>query len=244
MWRPSRLDAEAVRRFGQAREKHGLAPLVIHGNYLINLPAVDPVIRTRSIAAFRGEIERAVALGADYLVLHPGSARGQAVEQAIARFARSIAEAARGLKLGGLRLLFENTAGGGASLGRTSEELHALRHSTQAAADLPVGFCLDTAHCFQAGLDFFEVFRAFDPADVPVIHANDSRTAFGSRHDRHAQIGRGGLGRESFARLLRYPTLRSKTFILETPVEKPGDDRRNVRALRTLARPRGARPTR
>jgi endonuclease IV len=156
-------------------------------------------------------------------------------------FARSIAEAARGLKLGELRLLFENTAGGGASLGRTPEELHALRHATQASADLAVGFCLDTAHCFQAGLDFFKVFRAFDPADVPVIHANDSRTAFGSRHDCHAQIGRGGLGREAFARLLRYPSLRSKTFILETPVEKPGDDRRNVRALQLLARPRTGR---
>ncbi|HYM11699.1 MAG TPA: TIM barrel protein, partial [Bryobacterales bacterium] len=80
MWRGSQLDTEEVRRFRRSREKLGLHPLVIHNNYLINLPAADPVVRARSIQAFRAELERAIALGADFLVMHPGSYRGQSAE--------------------------------------------------------------------------------------------------------------------------------------------------------------------
>ncbi len=238
MWRGSALDPAEVRLFRRAREKHDLHPLVIHDNYLINLPSADPVIRARSIAAFRGELERAMALGADYVVAHPGSHRGQSLDEAMDRFARSLGQAAGGLKLDGLRLLLENTAGGGATMGRTPAELLELRRRAQARTDLAIGFCLDTAHCFQAGLDFFDVFAAFDAEDVCVIHSNDSRTPFGSRLDRHEHIGEGGIGREGFRRILRAPRLRGKPFILETPIDKPGDDRRNVRALQALAKTR------
>jgi deoxyribonuclease-4 len=228
MWRASRLDAAEVRRFRDACERHVLHPLVIHTNYLVNLAAADSFVRDRSIAAFRGELERALALGAGYLVLHPGSYRGQTIERALRTFARAIARSARGLRLGGLQILLENTAGGGFTIGRTPEELLELGR----LVDLPVAFCLDTAHCFQAGLSFPALLDAL--ADVPVIHTNDSRTAFGSRIDRHEHIGKGGIGRPGFRALLGGPRLRDKTLILETPVERPGDDRRNVRALRSL----------
>jgi deoxyribonuclease-4 len=229
MWRASRLDGAEVRRFRDACERHVLHPLVIHTNYLVNLAAADGVIRDRSITAFRGELQRALALGARYLVLHPGSHRGQTLEQAIRTFARSIAKSARGLRLGGLQILLENTAGGGFTLGRMPDELLELRR----LADLPIAFCLDTAHCFQAGLSFPSLLDAL--VDVPVIHTNDSRTPFGSRVDRHEHIGKGGIGRAGFRELLADPRLGDRTLILETPVEKPGDDRRNVRALRLLA---------
>ena len=238
MWRAAAPDPADVRLFRQAREKYDLHPLVIHDNYLINLPSADPVVRARSIAAFRGELERAIALGADYLVAHPGSYCGQSLEQAMQTFARSLAQAGRGLKFNGLCLLLENTAGGGSTLGRTPAELLELRRLALKRIELPIGFCLDTAHCFQAGLDFFETLAAFDSDDVPVIHTNDSRTAFDSRCDRHEHIGKGGIGREGFRRILRHPRLRRKAFVLETPVEKPGDDRRNVRALKALAKTR------
>ena len=140
-WRAARLEPAAIHLFRATRERLGLAPLVIHTNYLVNLAAADPVVRSRSIAAFRDELRRAIALGADYLVLHPGSHRGQALDQALRTFARSLTRA-------------------------------------------PAG-CAWTA-------------------------------------------------------LLADPRLRDKTLILETPVEKPGDDRRNVRALRFLAT--GAKP--
>jgi len=234
MWRAAALDPEQVRLFRRAREKHDLHPLVIHDNYLINLPSAEEAIRARSIAAFRGELERAMTLGAEYLVLHPGSSRGQPLEQAMQTFARSMAAAARGLKLDGLEILLENTAGGGATMGRQPAELIELRRLALERVQLPIGFCIDTAHCFQAGLDFFAVLDSCHPAAVRVIHCNDSRTPFGSRLDRHEHIGKGGIGRNGFRRLLRHPGLRKMALILETPLEKEGDERRNLRALKAL----------
>ncbi len=231
MWRAAPLDGVDVRRFRDTRERLALTPVAIHANYLVNLAAADPLVRTRSIAAFRGEMERALALGADYLVLHPGSHRGQTVEQSLRTFTRSIGQAARRLRLHGLRVLLENTAGSGNTLGRGAEELLELRR----LVDLPVGFCLDTAHCFEAGLSFPTLLDAL--GDVPVIHCNDSRTPFGSQVDRHEHIGKGGIGRAGFRLILADSRLRDKALILETPVGRPGDERRNVRALRTLSNP-------
>jgi len=238
MWRSSIFDLEQIRMFRCAREKHDLRPLVIHDNYLINLPSADPVIRERSIAAFRGELERAVALGAEYLVAHPGSYRGQTLLQAMDVFGRSLGQATNGLRLNGLRLLLENTAGGGCTLGREPGELIELRRRAGEFTDLPIGFCLDTCHCFAAGLDFFAMLETLGPESIRVIHCNDSRTPFGSRCDRHEHIGKGGIGVEGFGRILRDRRLRDKAFILETPVDKPGDDRRNVRKLKALAKSR------
>jgi deoxyribonuclease-4 len=235
MWRGSELDPAEVRLFRRAREKHQLRPLAIHDNYLINLPAADPVVRARSIEAFRGELTRALQLGAEYLVLHPGSYCGQSMEQAPRTFAESLAAAAKGLRFNGLQLLLENTAGGGCTLGREPSELLELRRLAHQRIDIPIGFCVDTAHCFQAGIDFFAVVEALGPAEVPVIHTNDSKTAFGSRHDRHEHIGKGGIGVEGFRRILQSRKMRDKAFILETPREKESDERRNVRMLRSLA---------
>jgi len=234
MWRGFELDPAEVRLFRRAREKHQLRPLAIHDNYLINLPAADPVVRARSIGAFRGELTRALQLGAEYLVLHPGSYCGQSMEQAMRTFAESLAAAAKGLRFNGLRLLLENTAGGGCTLGREPAELLELRRLAHQRTEIPIGFCVDTTHCFQAGIDFFAAVEALDPDDVPVIHTNDSKTAFGSRHDRHEHIGRGGIGMDGFRRILRSRKMRDKTFILETPRDKEGDERRNVRMLRSL----------
>ena len=238
MWSAAKLDPEQVRLFRSAREKHDLRPLVIHDNYLINLPSADPVIRERSIAAFRGELERAAALGAEYVVAHPGSSRGQTPQQAIHTFARSLAEATNGLKFNGLQLLLENTAGGGSTLGRESTELLELGRLARAHTDLPIGFCMDTCHCFTAGIDFFAMLKALSPEAVCVIHCNDSRASFGSRLDRHEHIGKGGIGAEGFRRILCDRRLRDKAFILETPIDKPGDDRRNVRTLKALSKTR------
>src|SRR5712692_2668578 len=149
MWRGADLDPAEGRLFRRAREKHRLRPLAIHDNYLINLPAADAVVRARSIEAFRGELTRALQLGAEYLVLHPGSYCGQSMEQAMRTFAESLAAAAKGLRFNGLQLLLENTAGGGCTLGREPSELLELRRLAHQRIDIPMGFCVDTAHCFQ-----------------------------------------------------------------------------------------------
>ena len=252
MWRSPPLDLEAVAQLKAFRAQHDLTPLVIHGNYLTNMAAADPVIRRFSIKAFRDEVERALAIGADYLVIHPGSFKGQTLEQAIVVLADSIAAAARGLRWDGLRLLLENTAGGGQTIGRDFPELAEIRERIENKCAIPTGFCIDTAHCFAAGFDvstvagLAETLSRIDEflglKNVPVIHANDSRTPLGSRVDRHEHIGEGGIGREGFRRILHHPKLRGKAFILETPVGEDGTHARNVKALKELLRrpPRAA----
>src|SRR5579863_8337858 len=142
-------DVDAA-RFRARRKELGLGPVVIHDNYLINLASPDRVMRTRSIQAFHDEMVRAVSLGADFLVAHPGSGLGTDKEQAIAEIAQGMRQAARGMKLGGLRILVENTAGMGSSVGSRFEELRAILDQT---GDLPMGVCLDTAHTFEAGYE-------------------------------------------------------------------------------------------
>jgi deoxyribonuclease-4 len=242
----SRIPEPDAARFRERRAELGLGPLVIHDNYLINLASPQPVLRARSIQAFHDELVRAVALGADFLVLHPGSSRGSSAEQATRQIAQGLRQAARGIKFNGLRILLENTSGMGTALGSRFEELEAILDATP---DLPLGVCLDTAHLFEAGYDVRSeaglertleaVERTVGLHRVFVIHVNDSKTPLGSRVDRHEHIGRGRIGLQAFRRILNHPLLsadgsyrlRGRAFILETPIERPGDDRRNVRTL-------------
>ena len=242
-WKTLDLPPEDCERFHEAVARYGLSPVVVHDNYLINLAAEDLAIRKKSRAAFRREIVRAVALGADYLVTHPGSAKATTTSKALATCVDSLRKAARGLALNGLTILIENTAGQGMALGRTFKEVAEI--ISGAAKDLPVGACIDTAHCFAASYPIHtpqglaETLKQLDSTvgleNVRVIHANDSKTAFASRADRHQHIGKGWIGVEAFARIVRHPKLRRIPFICETPIDRPGDDKRNLRMVRKLA---------
>jgi deoxyribonuclease IV len=245
MWRAAPVDPTRARLLRQLREKHDLFPLAIHCNYLINLAATDENVLRQSLMAFRGELERAIQLGAEYLVLHPGSRKGHTDPQdALQLAAASVGVAAQGLKLEGLRLLFENTAGSGQSIGSTFEDLAALTQLVaRTAPHVPVGFCIDTCHCLAAGYDVAQAEGLRDTVrqldhilgldNVPVIHTNDSKGALGSHLDRHANIGEGEIGEEGFARILNHEYLRGKAFILETPSED-GAAERDLAALRRL----------
>ncbi len=234
----SRFAAADAARFRERRRQLGLGPLVIHDNYLINLASPDRVLRTRSVQAFHGELVRALALGADFLVAHPGSCCGSHPSDAIAAIADGLRQAVRGLKLGDLRILLENTAGQGSSVGSQFSELKAILNLCR---DLPMGVCIDTAHLFAAGHGISSeaelertlerIESAVGLANVHVIHVNDSKAAFGSRVDRHEHIGKGKIGLEAFRRIVNHPMLAGRAFILETPIDKLGDDRRNVAAL-------------
>ena len=242
-WNTLEPTAEDYERFRVARAAHGLAPVVVHDNYLINLASADPLIRERSIVAFRREMERALALGAEYLVTHPGSAKGSSASEAIRTCVESLRRAANGLVLDGLTVLIENTAGQGSAIGRTFEEVAEI--IAGASGDLPAGACVDTAHCFEAGYPIHtpgglrEMVRQLESTvglgRVRLIHANDSKTACGSRADRHQHIGKGEIGAEAFGRIVRHPKLRRLPFICETPIDQPGDDKRNLRMMRKLA---------
>lgn len=244
-WKASVPSAPAIALLHKAREKHDLYPLVIHDNYLINLASAQEDIRRKSIEAFRGELGRAIAIGAEYLVAHPGNYKGLSIEQGIHNVLAGIAEAAQGLAYGKLMLLMECTAGAGAQLGGKFEELHVMREFAPKVTDLPVGFCLDTCHLLASGYDITteaglhetlaEADRLLGLENVRVIHANDSKGALGSHLDRHQNIGEGCIGLEAFRRIVNHPKLRDKPFILETPVDNPGDDRRNLDTLKGLA---------
>jgi deoxyribonuclease-4 len=140
-------------------------------------------------------------------------------------------------------LLIENTVGAGAQLGGRFEELHVMREFAPKLTDVPIGFCLDTCHLLASGFDITsaaglrdmvgEAERLLGLDNVRVIHANDSKGALGSHVDRHQNIGNGYIGLDGFRRILQHPQLRSKAFILETPMDD-GWDKKDLETLRQL----------
>ena len=248
MWAggPSRIAEVDATAFRARREALGLGPLVIHANYLINLAAQQPMLRTRSIQAFHDELVRGVALRADFVVVHPGACGECKPDQAVRLAVDSVKQAAKNLPPTALRILLENTAGMGTALGARLEEIGEMLNALQS---LNVGACLDTAHLFAAGYDIKTesgLASTLDLIDttiglerVPVFHINDSKIPLGGRVDRHEHIGKGRIGAEAFRRILTHPRLAAgapeglpgRAFLAETPIDDPGDDRRNVAAI-------------
>ena len=246
MWRPAKVTADHCSEMARLRELYDCDPLVIHTSYLVNLCSQSDEVRQKSIAAFRGEVERALALGAEYLVLHPGSWRGLTREQGLALAADSIAAATDGIVLDScdFHILIENTAGAEFSLGGSFEQVAEL--VTRLKPVVPVGACLDTCHCHVAGYDLVSatgyeetlglIANTIGFAEVHVWHVNDAKAARGSKLDRHQNIGQGTMGLEPFRRLLNDKRFAHCAFIAETPVDEPGDDRKNLEALKSLVK--------
>ncbi len=243
-WAPYELGRPRCEQMKRLRERYDLRPLVIHANYLVNLASTTELFLKKSIEAFRGEIERALALSAEYLVLHPGSFRGADRGKGLLQTAAAISAASQGLDLAkaGLTILIENTAGAEYSLGGSFE--HVAEVIERLRNHVPVGACIDTCHTHVAGYDivseegFGETMARLDATvglkNIPVWHCNDAKAARGSKLDRHQHIGKGMIGIESFRRLLNDSRLAHAAFIAETPIDAPGDDRRNVTALKKL----------
>src|ERR1700676_5034461 len=208
MWQggPVRIPAADAKAFRERREEFGLGPLVIHANYLINLAASQPMLRTRSIQAFHEELVRGRELGADFVVVHPGSRGESSTEQAIATIIDSVKQAARRVPQEKMRILIENTAGMGTAVGSRLEEVAAI---VRGLREIKAAVCLDTAHWFAAGYDIKSekgleqtietIDRIIGLENVPVFHVNDSKIALGGRVDRHEHIGDGKIGAEAFA---------------------------------------------
>ena len=240
-WMAKPLSPDDILRFKQTRKLTKISPVLIHCNYLVNLAAVDEALLIKSRESFREEVERALALGVDYLVVHPGSARGACEDDGIALCAKSLKIACKGLKLDSFRILLENTAGQGECIGHRFEHLRAIM---DACPKLPLGVCFDTAHAFTAGYDIREedglealiqkMQRTVGLKNVRAIHYNDSRAAYNSRVDRHWHIGEGHIGREALMRVAQHPKLRHCAFILETPYDDPRADIKNLEMLKSF----------
>ena len=244
MWRAPKVDPKQAVRMKELRAKLDVGPLVIHTSYLVNVCSQTEEVREKSVAAFRGEIERALTFGAEYLVLHPGSWNGLTREQGLKLAAESITRAIDGLAWQGtgFHILIENTAGAQFSLGGSFEQVAELVELLKACA--PVGVCLDTCHTHVAGYDLVSdagyeetmglIASTVGFEAVKVWHCNDAKAERGSKLDRHEHIGQGTMGVEAFRRLLNDGRFAHAAFIAETPVDEPGDEERNVRVLKSL----------
>jgi deoxyribonuclease-4 len=244
-WAPYELSRPQCDEMKRLRDHYDLKPLVIHTNYLINLASTTPLFLKKSVESFRGEVERALALCAEYLVLHPGSFRGADREAGLLQTAAAIAAATQGLDLvkGNLTILIENTAGAEYSLGGSFEQIAEVLDRLRGV--VPIAACIDTCHTHVAGYDIVSEAGMRDTLahldatvglkNVRVWHCNDAKAARGSKLDRHQHVGKGSIGREPFRRLLSDSRLAHAAFIAETPIDAPGDDKRNVVVLKTLA---------
>jgi deoxyribonuclease-4 len=244
MWRAPKVDPKQAARMKELRAALDVSPLVIHTSYLVNVCSQTDEVREKSVMAFRGEIERALTLGAEFLVLHPGSWKGLTRDEGLTLAADSITRAIDGLKWQGtpFHILIENTAGSEFSLGGSFEQVAELVERLKPTA--PMGVCLDTCHTHVAGYDLVtpegyeetmkQVAATVGFGTVRVWHMNDAKAARGSKLDRHEQIGKGTMGLEPFRRLLNDTRFAHAAFIAETPVDAPGDEERNVKVLLSL----------
>jgi deoxyribonuclease IV len=248
-WREPVLGEDTAAAFRRELGRSGIARIVSHDSYLINLASPDPVLRSRSEASFRAELERCRALGIPAVVSHPGNF----IDDRAAGLRRNAESYTRCLEAvpGPVRVLLEHTAGTGTSLGSTFEELAELRAAIGGRVRRRVGFCADTCHLYSAGYDlvrdFEGVWRRWDEviglSRLECLHLNDSKTPFASRRDRHELIGEGSLGAEPFRRIMRDPRFAGVMKILETPKgdDEFTQDRRMLRRLRAYGRVRPAR---
>ena len=213
-WAVHKLDPAAVAAFKAAIAANDIRFPTSHDSYLINLAAADDALWEKSIDAFAAELERSEELGLSYVVAHPGAHVGSGVEAGIARVVAAldtILERCAGFRV---RVLLETTAGQGTTLGARFEELAAMLDRVKQPEHL--GVCLDTCHVFAAGYPLgtdAEYAATFDQFDrliglgrLCLFHLNDSVKPPGSRVDRHAAIGQGGIGlAQRVARSLETP---------------------------------------
>lgn len=229
---------ERIARFREALAQAGIAPaqVIVHAAYVINTAAPDPEKWARAAAGLAKEYERSTALGVGGVCFHPGAATDGDRDGAIARVSEAMRRALEAVPESGTRLLIENTAGAGTTVGRTPDEVAAMLAGIPAERRHRTGYGLDTCHLFASGYDLTvsrdavtAVLDAFEQAtgEPPAfLHLNDSEGACGSNKDRHRVIGEGLIGADPFGWLLQDKRARGIPCILETPqaVETVAED--------------------
>ncbi len=243
-WAARPLDGKEIDRFKTAWGESGIAPVVAHDAYLINIASPDRAMREKSIDALLDEVERVEVLGIPSLVIHPGAHMKTGEKAGIDRVAESLDTIHARTEGSSSRILLETTAGQGTNLGYRFEHLAEIIDRVKEPERL--GVCFDTCHAFAAGYDisreetFGEVFSEFDSiiglSRLEVMHLNDSKGKLGSRLDRHEHIGKGHIGIEGFRLIMTDPRLVKLPKILETPKGADmAEDRINLKTLRRLA---------
>ena len=239
-WFARPLSKPEIRAFLSHRQRAELSSVFTHANYLINLAATNPQFHANSIRALAQELTRAHQLELPFLVLHPGAHLGAGEEAGLKAIVASIDRVHRKIPKVQTRIALETTAGQGSCLGHTFEQIAYIIENAREPERLCV--CLDTAHVFAAGYDIStengtrSMFRQFDRIigldQLSALHLNDSKTALGSRVDRHEHIGQGKIGLDAFRFIMRDRRFRKIPKVLETPKQK--DLREDVENMKTL----------
>jgi deoxyribonuclease IV len=239
-WGTTPVSDEDAREFIEARKTSGIDPVVLHSIYLINMAAPSKPIYGRSISALASSLEKADRLGALGVITHIGNHKGEGEDVGLQRIAGAIT-ACFEKEEGQSMLLLETTAGAGTSVGNTFEQFGAV--FDQAGRPERLGFCLDTCHVFAAGYDIrtaagidrmLEEMDRFIGLDrLRVLHMNDTVSELGSHLDRHAHIGEGLIGLDSFRYMVNHEALKDLPAIVELPHEDP-EDPDDLSLLRSL----------
>jgi deoxyribonuclease-4 len=240
-WRPTAYREEDIAAFREAMAESPIDAVLIHAVYLINCASDDPDIRSKSLTSLVHSLRVGQQIGAQAVVLHPGSAKTGDVKKAVARAGATIAEALKESDACPLHL--ENTAGTGGTLGRSIEELAALIDA--AGGGKRLGLCLDSCHLFASGYDIRrragmddlieEVTGKVGLERLGSLHFNDSQTPLGANRDRHANACEGELGEEGCIVFLSTPAFTGLPCVLETPgVERSGPTQAEVALLMKL----------
>jgi deoxyribonuclease-4 len=247
-WQVKELDPDDVARFRAGIRDAGISPVAVHLPYLPNLASEVADLWQKSIEALVVDLSRSAQIGAQYVVTHMGCRQDASEQEGLARMVSAINRAfsivdRKSQTAGYPKLLLENTAGMGQSLGYRFEHLQTVIEGVKCPDRM--GVVLDTAHAFEAGYEFRtreglnRTLRDFDATvglkRLFLLHLNDSRTEFGSRRDRHWHIGQGAIGREGFRGIANHPLLRNLPGIMETPGSSLKQDRANMRAIRSLS---------
>lgn len=209
----------------KALEEKKFGKLVAHGAYTMNLCTAEPEARAFAASILEDDLRRMAALPGNYYNFHPGSHVGQGTEAGIQQISDALKQALRHNYP--VTVLLETMAGKGSEMGGKFGEIKAIM---DAVGDPDLGVCLDTCHIYDAGYDIVNdlngVLREFDEIiglhRLKALHLNDSKNPYGSHKDRHACIGEGSLGMETFQKIINHPALADKPMILETPNELPG----------------------
>ena len=251
-WKGKPLDPAGVATFRRRIDATGIAPVVSHASYLINLATTVPALREQSTVAFIDELDRAETLGLRGVVIHPGTCTAGTEAGALRLIAESIRTALAARPEQRTMVLLEHTAGQGRTVGHCFEHLAAILEHLDGSPR--VGVCLDTCHLLASGYDistpagYDETFTRFDRLvgldRLEVFHANDSKKPCGSRVDRHEHIGDGYVGREAFRRLLHDPRFANLPLLIETAKARGSErasqivvdpfDEKNLGTLRAL----------
>lgn len=240
-WQAGYFKTEEIEEFRRRREAADIGPLAIHLPYLVNLGSPVERVFKASITSIKHSLDKAKLVGGDFLIIHVGSHVGAGRENGLTRITAGLKEILNA-DFGRTKLLLENTAGAGHTLGSRFEEIAGLIDAL--GKDTRLGVCLDTCHAYAAGYDLGnpvlldEFMKQFDDLigceRIGIVHANDCKGVLGDHKDRHEQIGQGAIGLAGFRTILERPEFQEMTFIIETPRPVAGDDMRNIEILRGL----------